>query len=72
MEVGSEDSLRGTAIGVEWNMGGGGRGRHSGVCDFLRLREGLALASRLCFVLRLSDGLSCLCDLSHLPLAPHL
>ena len=70
-EVGSEDSLRGTARGVEWNMGGGGRGRHSGVHKFLQLCNGLVLTLHLCFVLQLSDGLSCLHDLSHLPLVPH-
>ena len=30
-------------MGVEWNMGGGGRGRRSGVRDFLQSCNGLAL-----------------------------
>ena len=70
-EVGSEDSLWGTAIGVEWNMGGGRRGWCAGVHDLLRSRDGLALVSCHCFTLRLSDGLSCPCDLSHLVLLQH-
>ena len=57
--MGSEDSLRGVARGVEWNMGGGGRGRCSGVHDFLQPCDGLVLTPHLCFVLQLSDGLSC-------------
>ena len=56
----SEDSLRSVVKGVEWNMGGGGRGQPSGVCDFLQSCGGLALLLRLCLALRLSDGLSCL------------
>ena len=56
---GQKTVCRGTAMGVEWNMGRGSRGRRSGVHDFLQLRDGLALTSCLCFVLQLSDGLSC-------------
>ena len=41
----------------------------SGVRDFLWPHNGLALTPCLCFALRLSDGLSHPCDLSHLPLA---
>ena len=68
--MGSEDSLQGVAMGVEWNMGGGGRGRRSGVRDFLRLHDRLVLTPCLCFVLQLSDGLSHPCNLSRLPLTP--
>ena len=62
----SEDSLHSVGKGVKWNMGGGSKGQPSGVCNFLRSRGGLALLLCLCLVLRLSDGLSCLHNLSHL------
>ena len=45
-------------MGVEWNMGGGGRGQQLGVHDFLRSRDGLALVSHRCFALQLSKGLT--------------
>ena len=67
-DAGSEDNLWGMAKGVEWNMGGGSRGWRSGVCNFLRPRNGLALTPHLCFVLQVSNGLSCPHNLSCLPL----
>ena len=50
-EVGSEHSLRGMAMGVEWNMGRGGRGWRSGVHDFLQPPQwtGTYITSLLCF-----------------------
>ena len=66
--MGSDYSLQGVAIGTVWNMDGGSRGQCLGVHDFLWPRDGLAVTSHLSFVLWLSGGLSCPCDLSHLPL----
>ena len=59
VEAGSEDNLGGVAKGVEWDMGGGSRGRRSGVYDLLRPHDGLALAPCLCFALRSSKVPSC-------------
>ena len=64
----SEDSLHNASRGVEWNMGGGSKGRSLGVRNFLWSHDGLVLLLHLCLFLWLSDGLSCPCDLSHLPL----
>ena len=71
-EAGSEDNLWGMAKGVEWNMGGGSAEvERLGVCNFLQLRNGLALTLCLCFVLQLLNGLSCPHDLSCLLLLLH-
>ena len=55
----TEVGLRDATKGVECDMGGGGRGRRSGVCTRLRPRGGLALVPCRCFALRSLKLLSC-------------
>ena len=55
----TEVGLRDTTKGVECNVGGGGKGRRSGVWARLSPRDGLALVPRRCFTLRSPKLLSC-------------